>query len=134
MAIVFTPFSAQNNLVEKILKDINDKVSLLICLRRFIKLEVAEVRLLYPSLIANPVFHLIVECLTAGSCELVIIKGDNLFLKIKDIKGKFHCEHNQVVASGLRLKYQKDESSFEFIFHTTDSSHEAEEIVRRFFY
>lgn len=133
VAIIFTPFSVRSRLVEKILSDINERISLSVYRRRFIKLEVVDVCILYPALITNPVFKLIVECLTSGNCELVIIKGENLYPNVKEIKGKFNCGYGKTVASGLRLKYQKDKSSFEFIFHSTDSSYEAEEIVRRFF-
>lgn len=132
--LVFTPFSVRNRLVDKILKELTDELTLSVFLRGFVKLEVVDVSALYPTLITNPVFQMIVECLTTGDCELVIIKGENLYPKIKEIKGKFNCEHNQVVASGLRLKYGKDTSSFEFIFHSTDSSQEADEIAVRFFH
>lgn len=132
-AIFFTPFSVQNNLMDQILKDISCNISFSIFFRKFVRLNIEDVCILYPTLIDNPVFPMIVECLTTGNCELVIIKGESLYPTIKEIKGKFRCECGQAIATGLRLKYKKDEKSFEFIFHITDYNYEVDEIKKRFF-
>jgi nucleoside diphosphate kinase len=133
MAIIFTPFSTKKNLIRPILSDINEITPISTCFIRLVELKEKDICALYPSLVKNPIFQRIVACLSAGTSLFVLLTGENLCLTTKNIKGKFRHENGVVKASGLRLKYQKDRESFEFLFHTTDSSKETDDIGIRLF-
>jgi len=132
-AIVFTPYLVDLQLVDTVLDEIAQETHCSTHFRRHIYLTREDVEALYPELVLSPLFPMITECLTSGRAELAVVIGEGIHLKLRQLKGKFRYEGGCASATGLRKKYQKDLSSFEFILHTTDSSEETDEIGVRLF-
>lgn len=132
-SIICTPYSVQNGLVDEILNDIGSVTKYDLGLRRRVKLVEKDVELLYPKLITIPIFEKIVRCLIEGESEYLLVMGDNISNIIAGIKGKFSFRDGKASATGLRKKYQKDDISFEFIFHSTDTNQESDEIGEKLF-
>lgn len=133
VAVIFTPYSVQAGLADVILSEIGEKISFAIALRRRVCLSEQDVEILYPKLIDKSYFQDIVTCLIDGEAEFVLIVADSIQQKVGQLKGKFIYRDGSAVASGLRDKYKKDNNSFEFVFHTTDSNTESDEIGLRLF-
>lgn len=132
-SIVCTPYCVAEVKTDNLLSDISEIVPFVIYLRRKVKLELDDVKVMYPRLISHHVFSKIVDCLTAGESEFILVGGENISNSINASKGKFAINNGIVVSTGLRKKYQKDDVSFEFVFHSTDSEQESADIGVRLF-
>ena len=131
--IVFTPHSVRMGIVEELLHDISSMVEYKIVLRKKTSLTIADIEVMYPRLVKTSFFPRIIECLTGGEAECVLVIADKIHEKINAVKGKFSYSEGKASATGLRAKFQKDECSFEFVFHSTDSNNESSEICMRLF-
>jgi len=131
--IVCTPYSVRAGIVEKLLDELRNTIEYKIILRKRARLNVADVRAMYPQLVSAPFFPRIIECLTEGDAEYVLIMANRIHKKINAVKGKFRYDDGKILATGLRAKLQKDDKSFEFIFHSTDSNDESDKIGIRLF-
>ncbi|MCX6778707.1 MAG: hypothetical protein NTU97_00540 [Candidatus Magasanikbacteria bacterium] len=133
VVVLFTPYTVQSGLVESILFDIRQATPFHVLMQRRISLTLQHVRQLYPKLVTADFFPRIVECFIGGESEFVLLAAEGIHGKVNSIKGKFRFEDGVALATGLRQKYKKDEGSFEFIFHSTDSNAESEETTKCFF-
>lgn len=131
--VLCTPYSVQKGIVREILHDITSVTECQIVLRKSVILTVQDIKVMYPRLTEHEIFSRIVECLTSGDIECLLLIGDSIHTGINNIKGKFRYSEGKASATGLRAKFQKDSESFEFIFHSTDSNRESDEIGVRLF-
>lgn len=131
--VLCTPYSVQKGIVREILHDITSVTEGKIVLRELVVLTIQDIEIMYPRLIEHEIFLRIVECLTSGVIECLLLIGDGIHERINNIKGKFRYSEGKASATGLRAKFQKDGESFEFIFHSTDSNRESDEIGVRIF-
>lgn len=131
--VICTPYSVQKGIVDDILEALDKLVVYKTLMRKMAKLTVEDVEIMYPRLVNHPVFANIVECLTGGEVECVLVTGVQVHERINDVKGKFRYVEGKAEATGLRQQFQKDDQSFEFIFHSTDSNRESDEIAVRLF-
>lgn len=132
-AIIFTPYSVRTGIVDEILKDLSCAVPYGIVWRKKVKLTVVDIETMYPRLVATHFFPRIIECFTGGEVECVLVVADKVHEKINSVKGKFRYEGGKASTTGLRAKFQRDSESFEFLFHSTDSNTETDEICSRLF-
>lgn len=131
--VLCTPYSVQKGIVNEILEDISSVTGCTVILRKTVTLTVQDIEIMYPRLIEHEVFSWIIGCLTVGDIECLLLVGDSIHAGINAIKGKFRYSGGRATATGLRAKFQKDAESFEFIFHSTDSNKESDEIGIRIF-
>lgn len=133
VVVIFTPYSVECDLVNKILLDLRGEIAFTEALRKRVELNEQDVEVLYPKLVNRPYFKDIVACMTGGSSEFVLIVADTVHQAVGQLKGKFMYNDGLAAASGLREKYRRDNHSFEFVFHTTDSNLESDQIGLRLF-
>ena len=132
-AVIFTPYSTAGKIVDAVLNDIHQLIPSEIVFRRKAELNEEDVEFMYPKLVDESFFHNIVQCLTGGSSEVVVLRGEHIHAVMDGVKGKLPQTNYADNPSGLRSKYRRDDSSFEFVFHTTDSNDETDLICTRLF-
>lgn len=146
-AIVITPDAIRDGVVEDILNDLLAATSMqILWQRRWRIVSVDTIVSMYPRLVGKLAFAQVVKTLMAGSCLAVIVRGENLYTKLREIKGKikFNDNYTEVEVTGLRLKYRTWSSQelehlknpdrhrrqaildkiFEYRVHTTDGLRE----------
>ncbi|PIV50619.1 hypothetical protein COS18_04470 [Candidatus Falkowbacteria bacterium CG02_land_8_20_14_3_00_36_14] len=132
-ALVFTPYSVRMGIVSIILSDIKKIVPYKMFYQGQVSLREKDVKIIYPKLIKKFYFPKIIQCLTGGEARFVLVAAPKIHSKINRLKGKFFYVDGVLIIDGLRRQYQKNGLDFEFIFHSTDSNAETDEIGRHLF-
>lgn len=131
--LVCTPRSVQTKIVEKILTALSHHFDFNIILRKTAELTIEDIEVMYPRLVTQPVFKQLAGCLMAGKVECVLVTAKDIHQKINAVKGYFRHDGQTACVSGLRAQFRKDERSFDFIFHSTDSNAESDLVGVRLF-
>lgn len=105
LLVILTPDSIREGIAEALTNDLVDLLGAKVIHSQSIKLSKHDVINLYTRLINKWFFRAMVHNLTQGSSLLLILRGDDLFSKIKQVKGTFKFESNRLIVTGLRAKY-----------------------------
>lgn len=108
-AIVVTPDAIRDGLVELILTDLQCAAPMQIIWRKEWRIvSMDTVFSMYPRIVGRPSCAPVIRTLMAGSCLVMVVLGENLYLKLREVKGRirFNEDFSEVVVSGLRLKYR----------------------------
>lgn len=107
--IIITPDAIRDGLTESILDDLTSAVHMQIVWRKEWRVvSVDTVFSIYPRIVGRPSCAPVIRTLMAGNCLVMIVSGDNLYLKLREVKGQIRFNENftEVEVSGLRLKYR----------------------------
>lgn len=86
--LLVKPDAVKKELVDSIIK-ILDKFNLSVLLRRQINLSSHQVRVLYRVHSKEPFFDYLINFMTSGLCEILIVSGKNTIERVNQI-----CGHN----------------------------------------
>jgi len=105
LLVILTPDSVREGITEALTNDLVGLLEAKVIHSQTIKLSKQDVINLYARLVNKWFFRAMVHNLTQGSSLLLVLRGDDLFSKIKDVKGTFRFESNKLIVTGLRSKY-----------------------------
>lgn len=151
VAIVMTPDAIRDGLAKRILDDLISVMPMRILWQKeWHIVSVDTVFSVYPRLVGRPSCAPVIRTMMSGGCFVTIACGENLYLRLREIKGriKFNDDFTEVEVTGLRLKYRtwsfeeldllKERNSdrrqailnkiYEFRVHTTDNLKETANI------
>lgn len=135
--VIITPDAVQDKLEEAIIRDLIKEDQNQIIWRKYWKIEKEIVKTIYPRMINKPFYSSIVRNMTLGTSLFLLVKGKDIYNRLREIKGEFRKFNGKIKTSGLRFKYRtqsikkevvvdyKDKKLldriFKFRLHTTDN-------------
>lgn len=109
VAILITPDTIRDELTEQVLKDLFTAVPMQILWQKEWRIVSEDMVLsIYPRIVGRPSCAPVIKTMMAGPCLVVLARGENPYLKLREVKGriKFNESFTQVEITGLRLKYR----------------------------
>lgn len=106
MPIIITPDAIRDRLARLIIQDLINQTGIKIVWEKLCQIDDEAVRQIYPNLIKSSIFDSVVRNLTFGPSLFLIVKGENIYNRVRETKGKSKIINGQLMVSGLRLKYK----------------------------
>ena len=140
MAVLITPDSVRDKIDHLLLADLTTALKATVIFEKYLLVAQTDVESIYPRLVKRCFFSALVHNMSFGPSLFVVFNGEELFSRIKAIKGKSELISGKMFHTGLRLKYLGESLNqlvekgykgkqlfyrlFEFRLHTTDNMEE----------
>ena len=116
--VLITPDSIRDGLEGKIVEDLIAAVPIEVLWKKYWQIDRTEVVLsIYPTLLEKSAYPSLIRTMTLGECIVILVRGpEDVYDRLRSIKGSFRYDGKSVVVTGLRQKYKTwSEAEIEYL-------------------